>query len=426
VECDVDQLAEKVREAGRLLGDPEHASETEKLIEDFRICFVKTHAAEGLLEARAWIRMFKSAMERAVRLLGAQGVLLPRELRSFINDPQRHLVKKLFNYAYEYARGKMSYEEFKKTAEAAIRTSIRSNMRSIYEGWVFLTIAALVAEKAKARLVFPEHSFILLERSGRQRGGRIPPNIVVRVEGRGYVSLFLEAPRPIGWGDSRDLTRIWKLYVALRPDIIVYRGVVLNILRPQQDPPILRPDLIIECKELSDWFVRSREVRGPLAAPMTAEEWRSRWLRGLWTGLSDILGFKTPEEAYKEVRKRRGVRLTEPQIVKLYVKLYQPTRGAILVSREKVPREIKRDLEESMIRVIDGVGFNSEKLRPVAEEVLSLAGYRGEEEEVIRIPAGLAERLSAYMRRVGASSFAEAIKRLLDTVERLEAEEERG
>ncbi len=417
MDCSLDELAEKVREVGGLLRAPGKASAAEELIEEFRECFVEEHAAEGLLEARAWIRMLRSAMKRAVRALNASGVLLPREMRSFVNDPRRHLVKKLFNYAYEYARGKMSYEEFCRVAEAAIRTSIRSNMRSVYEGWVFLTIVALVAEKGRARIAFPEHGFILLERSGRQRGGKIPPNLVVNIEGRGYLSLFLEAPRPIGWWDSRDLTRIWKLYVALRPDIIVYRGMVLNMLRPGEDPPILRPDLIIECKELSDWYARSREVRGPLAAPMTAEEWRSRWLQGLWSGLSDILGFETPEQAYQEVRKRKGVRLTEPQIVKLYVKLYKPTRGAVLVSREKVPREVKRDLEESSVRVVDGAGFNPEALRPVAEEVYGLAGYRGGEEEVIRIPASLAERLAAYMRRVGARSLVEAIEKLLEAVE---------
>ena len=59
-----------------------------------------------------------------------------------------------------------------------------------------------------------------------------------------------------------DLSRIWKFYTALRPDMMVYGGEVMDIVEIDSDPPVRRPDLIIEVKELYDWYKRVREVRG--------------------------------------------------------------------------------------------------------------------------------------------------------------------
>jgi len=353
------------------------SDEDEKGLERLRLCFVRTHALEMIEEARAWIARLKEEMSRAVELLGARGVLLSKEMKSFVNDPERHLVKKLFIYSHDLVKGKMGIEEYERTALAAIRTSIKTNMRSIYESWVLLAIVNLLIEKRRPRLIYPEHGSLLLERSGRQRSGRIPPNFVLHIPGHGAASFFLEAPRPVSWGDTRDLARAWKLYVALRPDMLVYGGLVTDIVSPDSNPPIKRPDIVIEVKELSDWYTRSREVRGPFAATMTAEEWRNRWIRGLWSGLADVLGVESPEKAYEHVKKKRGLRLTEVQIVKLYARIYKPKR-LYLVSKELVPETIASELESTgVIRVVDAVGFNRERLGEISDAVASIASYEG-------------------------------------------------
>ena len=409
--CDWASIASRVQ--GRLRdGDEAEARRLERPLEELRRCFVEELFGDGVREAREWIARLNEAVERVKRVLGVQGVLFPKELRSFLRDPLAHLAKKLFNYAYDLARGRMSVDEFRRTAEAAARTSLRTNLRSVYEAWVYLNLVAQVVERGGGELVFPEHPHLLFERSGRQRSGGIPPNAVVRVEGRGYLSFFVEAPRPIGWADTGDLSRSWRLYIALRPDLMVYGGLVMDIVR-DGDPPIERPDVIVECKELDDWFARVREVRGPLAREMTAEEWRSRWLRGLWAGLAEVLGLSSPEEAYEAARRRRGVRLTEPQIVALYARIYRP-RTLFLVSRAPVPPSIRGELEAQGVRVVDAVGFNDAALRPVAEELLRVASYRGSHGEVLRLPNGVARRLDELARRlgVGVGELLEALVRL--------------
>ena len=146
---------------------------------------------------------------------------------------------------------------------------------------------------------------------------------------------------------------------------------------------------------------------------MTAEEWRSRWLRGLWAGLAEVLGLSSPEEAYEAARRRRGVRLTEPQIVALYARIYRP-RTLFLVSRAPVPPSIRGELEAQGVRVVDAVGFNEAALRPVAEELLRVASYRGSHGEVLRLPNGVARRLDELARRlgVGVGELLEALVRL--------------
>lgn len=388
----------------------------DKGLEEFRRCFVEALFGEEVAEARRWIMVLREALEEVVGLVGARAVLLPKELKSFINDPLHHLMKKIFIYSHDLAKGKLSLEEFERTATAAVRTSIRTNMRSIYESWVLVKTASLLARRWRARLLYPENGSLLLERSGRQRSGGIPPNFVLYLRGLGALSFFLEAPRPVGWGDTRDLARAWKLYVALRPDMLVYSGYVQDIIRLGSDPPIERPDVIIEVKELPDWFSRSREVRGPFAAAMTAEEWRNRWIRGLWAGLADVLGVESPESAYEHVRRRKGLRLTEQQIVKLYARIYRP-RFIFLVSREKVPGEVRAELEEAGVEVVDGVGFSEERLEPVAERLAEIASYRGVQGLPLFVPAEVLSRLERIAADLGVEP-----ERVLEAAIRVAAE----
>ncbi len=409
------ELAEKLRSAD------------DRLLEELRLRFVDEYFGDKLVEAKRWVTLLLDEAKRAARAVGAEGVLWTKELRSFLDDPRRHLAKKLYIYALDLQRGKLSIEEFEKTAIAAARTSINTNMRSVYQTWVFLTILEHLGSKHHARLVFPEHKHILVERSGRQRGGTIPPNVVLLLEGRGYLSFFLEAPRPIGWADNGDLTRAWRLYVALRPDAMVYSGRVLNMIEPSRNPPIKRPDIIIECKELPDWYVRVREIRGPFARPMSGLEWRNRWLRGLWAGLADVLGVETPEEAYETVSKRRGLRLSEPQIVKLYARLYKPDR-LYLVSRARVPESIRSELEDGTVVVVDGVDFDRERLEGVAKELAGIADYRGAgetievDEETARLLAAIASKLGIERLNIVVKLLARYGAEHVEELERLARE----
>lgn len=341
-----------------------------KLREEFRENFIEYILDKEVEISKEWIKRFNREIEELKRNLNVNVVLYAKELKSFLEDPCVHLKKKIFNYMYDLFRNKIDLVEFERTAGAALRTSLRTNMRSIYQGWAIASTLNLLSKEG-GYLVYPEQGYLSFERSGKQKLGWIPPNAVIYVESKGFLSFFIEAPRPIGWEDTQDLKRAWNFYTALRPDVLVYGGKVLNIVKLGHDPPIERPHIIIECKELEDWYMRVRDMRGPFAKPLTAEEWRSKWIQGLWDGLADILGVRRAE-AVESVKEKRTLRLREPQILILYRKFYNPDI-MVLISRSNVPSEIKKELEENNIYIIDNVGFNKEHLRELIDILLKSA-----------------------------------------------------
>ncbi len=345
-----------------------------------------------------WVKIFLNTISELKEKAGLMQVLLSRELSSFVEDVVNHLKKKIFIYTHDLLRGRLSLEEYQRKAGAAIRTSFRTNLRTIYQDWVLLSILTHIVEDG-GLIVYPENNYISLERMGKQKIGVIPPNTITYTLGKGYLSFFLEAPRPIGWEDTSDLSKAWKLYTALRPDIMVYGGRVLNILTLSSNPPIKRPNVILECKELEDWYLRVRDIKGPLAKPLTAEEWRNKWIEGLWTGLADILGVEK-ENLQEKIEERRGVRLKEYHIVTLYRALYKPDK-MILISRARIPNSIRKELEEDHnIIVYDDIGFSKYKLKEVVEEILAYA--KEDSEMILKLSNHVRVKLTqAYRYAVG-------------------------
>ncbi|MEM2678700.1 MAG: hypothetical protein QXU62_08650, partial [Thermofilaceae archaeon] len=253
------------------------------------------------------------------------------------------------------------------------------------------------------RLIYPDDLYLHLERTGRQRTGGIPPNAVLS-DGVKALSLFIEAPRPVGWEDSKDLSRAWKLYTALRPDILAYGGRVLNIVTLGDEPPVLRPDVIIECKELDDWYKRARELRGPIAAPLSAEEWRERWISGLYIGLADVLNVKL-SDVISKLKERKGLRLRDPQIVLLYKRFYEPKR-MFLVSRAAVPADVKRMLEDEGVELVESVGFSKEDLAPVAEALEEVSATEVSRADFVELTPRAKELLKIAIERMAGRELA--------------------
>ncbi len=388
----------------------EDAKVFERLREEFRECFVLSTVGDVLPEALEWVRILKRAVEELKRVADVQGVTYPREFKSFVEDPLEHLKKKIFNYMYDVFRKKISVEEFERKASAAVKTSLRTNMRSCYQYWAFVTLLKLFVRDYGGKIVYPDHGYIPVERSGKQKLGAIPPNCIVYVPGKGYLSFFIEAPRPVTWEDTKELATVWKFYTALRPDMLVYGGKVMDIVRRGQDPPIERPQVIIEFKELSDWYERTRDLRGPFAKKMTAEEWRSRWIQGLWDGLADILGVPRTEVP-KVVEEKKTWRVREYELVKIYKSFYKPDK-MYLVTRAPTPPHIKKHLEEHGIVVIDDVGFDEKKLKQLAEQLLQHAKTHGKT-QILEVPQEIVDLLHQLAKQLGTSEM-EALKIALE------------
>jgi hypothetical protein len=177
-------------------------------------------------------------------------------------------------------------------------------------------------------------------------------------------SFFLEAPRPITWEDGGDLEKVWKFYSLVRPDMLIYEGTEINIVDPQGDIPIKRPDYIVEYKELPNWWKRWRYLKD--YKPLDGNEWRARWLKGLYEGFAEILGVEAKDlPSFSEGKSKR---IKEYKVIELYEAIYKPRKGGIVISRVPVVNEVKNDISSSVV-LIEDVGFNQEKLEIIIEKI---------------------------------------------------------
>ena len=336
--------------------------EVEKVKEEF-----VDYVIQGKIkEAYEWISYLFVVLDELKEKMNLKGWMFSKEMKSFIENPRKHLVKKLFLYFHDLVRGRITAEEFFTKGKQAINSSFGSNMRSIYQAWGFSSILLQLADKG-FRLSYPEHGYINFDRAGKQKSGTIPPNAVVSDSlGRSY-SFFLEAPRPIAWEDNNDLERVWKLYSTLRPDMMIYKGFYIDIVDLSGDIPIKRPNYIIEFKELDDWWKRWRYLKG--YKPLSGNEWRARWIKGLYKGLAEVLGANTKDKM-PEFAEEKGKRIREYKIIDLYKSIYNPDKG-VVISRTKIDGKVIEELEKDNILVINETKFSPEKLSPIVDEILS-------------------------------------------------------
>jgi len=358
----------------------------EDKLDQFRECVVLSYATrDSINRALVAVKELHKLLGEVIPVIGGRGWLLPRETSDFSKNPLEHLKKKIILYTYDLLRRKLSLEEYAAKVRSAVNSSMRSNMRTVYEVWVVASILKHFL-KYSVRVVYPEHGFIHFDRQGKQKAGTLPPNLVVDVPSRGYLSFYLEAPRPLGWRDFKDLRQVWKFYTSLRPDVMVYSGLVLDIVDlSSSDIPVLRPDVIIECKELDDWFIRARDLKGPVNPVLTFDEWFKRWLSGLWTGLADVLGVDSSAVRDVVEGKRKSIRVTEVQLVKFYKSVYKPSRF-YLVSSPRLPEYVKSELEADGVAVFDGAKIGcAECLEGLGEEILNYAKPIGSSNSVFEL-----------------------------------------
>ena len=329
--------------------------------EEVKYEFVDYFMGEKLHEAKVWISEYLRVLEEIKERLKINGVLYSKEMKSFLDDPRRHLVKKLFIYYHDLIRGRITVEDFIKKGKQAITSSFNSIMRSIYQSWGLFSLLLLLSERGYV-LIYPEHRYIDLDRNGKQKSGIIPPNVVVGNAFNSF-SFFLEAPRPISWEDGRDLEKVWKFYSLVRPDMLIYEGIEVDIVDFNGDIPIKRPHYIVEFKELENWWKRWRYLKD--YKPLSGNEWRARWLKGLYEGLAEVLGVKEKElPSFSEGETKR---VKEYKVIELYKAIYRPKKGMV-ISRVSVDSTVKEDLGEGII-LVDDVRFDYNKLKDIVNEL---------------------------------------------------------
>lgn len=402
MECDLERIFESLKEKFNISGGNLSVIDI-RTLEDAKRRLVLCLASREIESILEWVKTLRRYMDKLEEVFKVKGFTVPKEFASFMADPVEHLKKKLFNYVDEYLHGRYNYQVLVKKASSAITTSLRTNARSCYQLWG-LTVILLHLGENGYELVYPEHKFVNFDRSGKQKLGVIPPNVVLLNYDKGFLSFYQEAPRPLSWEDTSDLQKVWSLYTALRPDLMVYSGRVLNIVDLDSTPPIKRPNVIVEFKELEDWYVRVRDLKGYLRKPLTAEEWRFRWWYRLREELVKIADLKVEDidtsTSKSMVNREPSMRIREYQLVLMYKAMYKPEK-MILVSKYKLPGDIKKYLESNGLDIYDDVGFNPGMLRDVALELDKYASYGKEDTVTIEIPKHIAQLISEASRVLG-------------------------
>ncbi|MEM0027296.1 MAG: hypothetical protein QXT53_05200 [Ignisphaera sp.] len=407
--CDAEELLMRIRESvhidsNRIIRFDNVDSIS--LFDNFRSCVIESVVGNDISTIYHWISHTKKILDELTKLLNIPGYTFSKEFSSFLLDPFQHLKKKIFNYAYDLVRKGMGLEDFYSKVLQAITTSIRTNLRSCYQIWALASIMKILGGMGYT-IAYPENRYLNFDRSGKQKLGVIPPNFILFNIGKGYLSFFHEAPRPLSWEDTSDLQKVWGLYTALRLDVMVYSGRVLDIVNLSNNPPIERPQVILEFKELEDWWKRARDLRGYFRKPLTAEEWKSKWIEGLFEGLGEAMSIKKTE-VRRRIEEGSSLRVKEYQLILLYKSTYKPNR-IVLVSRKEIPANIKKWLLDAGIDVIDSVEFNEMKLEDVAQILDGFVSFGSVNNVVIEVSRDVAKKLEDIRRLLGFKDLNEVL-----------------
>jgi len=90
--------------------------------------------------------------------------------------------------------------------------------------------------------------------------------------------------------------------------MMIYKGFYIDIVDLKGEIPIKRPNYVIEFKELDDWWKRWRYLKG--YKPLSGNEWRARWIKGLYEGLAEVLG-ATRKDEIPEFVEEKGKKIRE-------------------------------------------------------------------------------------------------------------------
>lgn len=201
-------------------------------------------AGETAEIARAVRLICNELQRRGMRVHGS----IPEDVRSW-------LVERVLEYVSAVVLGHADEGVALRKARVAARSASTALLRDLYETWVFLSLIKTLA---------PRSSFISpiwLTRRGLQRASRsIPPNCTMMLGDGRWVSLFLEAPRYIGWSTPEEVEVAAMTRRLPRPDIMVYvrDEKVDDILEPKSELGIVPPDAILEVKCFEGWWKKPR------------------------------------------------------------------------------------------------------------------------------------------------------------------------
>ena len=299
----------------------------ERLKTDLERSFLECEFSREIHQVREEISQYRRICRRVEEVYGIEGIFHSKMFARFLKDYLKHIGSKL--PVLDLARKRVTLESFEKTGLQGVKRSIQTNLRTLYQNFALLSILVNFSPR-EPEIIFPHHDYIDLRR--RARGEKkLKPNFIIDANGKKY-SFFVEGLLGFSGGP--------------RPDIMVYTRYIEDIRRPNEVGRIVPPDIIVECKEVQEWYKRERSSR--------IDSWWAEFY----------------QRAGGTVRKNK-VSVNELQIIKVYKEIYQP-KEMFLVSKVDVPLQIKESLEEDGIKVIKNTSFIENRLNEINECLIGL------------------------------------------------------
>jgi hypothetical protein len=318
-----------------------------RLFDATRAAFVEEKLPASLNEANNLSHNYIKVEQEVARSLKLENIAMEPGLQRFLHEPINQLIRDLFDPLFDLLKGLTAAEKFEETSRN-IKKSFELLYQLGYGKWAALSLLKLLnadklfqvtlrkldskdvhrarAGSLKEEAPGPHESNSLLFKHGPNAAFITPDWIIHSTKARGYISLGSQVYQALGAATSLNDKREW-----FPTDSALYPETGLTLLYQGDSPTeislisdaskICRPELILECKALRDWF------------------------------------------------EREGLEKT-----KAYHDRLKPTRGTFVISMGDVP-ELKPEEQVEGITLL-AVGLDSAKLMPVVE-ALTGGGEKG-------------------------------------------------
>ena len=265
-----------------------------KKFDKVRGSFLAQSVSEWLDKAQFLATKYAKIEDHLTEQLRLEGIMMPEELKRFLSDPTRQIIRDLFDPLFELLQGKIEPDEFEEKADKTVHESFRNIYKMGYIKWFVLSlIKNLEPEKVyevplpqpsskeiikhrqdmRQNIPFPRETKILSFEVGRRDVLLLPDFFVRSADMEKYVAFRTSIGKAVWRATYHSEKREWFSIGAiieeygiteLKPDLLLYIGDNLEDLSLVADSEkICQPDLLVffldQSMEQEDEFARVME-----------------------------------------------------------------------------------------------------------------------------------------------------------------------
>jgi len=247
------------------------------LFDEVRRFYLQENFSNIIAEARLLSDNFTKTENMLMKLLKLKQISVSIFLREFIQDPEKALMKKLFDPLFDLLKGKMNFETFEEQVLEDISIFFKKFYSLGYILWVELSLAKLLKPDRIFCVNLPE---VKITKKLQQFIEDVPfpmetdrlslehdpqptftvPDFIIHSANR-YVAIRSEYKDATWIASNASETREWlPLTPNLNPDLLVYVDKRLEDVALIADgEKVCRPDFVIECAAKKDWIYEAIE-----------------------------------------------------------------------------------------------------------------------------------------------------------------------